>query len=153
VTPAPRPAHHVIVDELGFLLSEYCRREGIGRASHGRPVLVTPESHTEPDIVGRQREVPPADRWDDVPLPFLVVEVLSESTRRYNLVKKQSFYLKVGVPEYWVVDGDARTVLVITPDGDRTESKALGWHPTGAREPFTLDLVSFFEEVLGPRLT
>src|SRR5205085_8861896 len=89
VTPAPRPAHDAIVEELGWLLNDYCRRVNLGRASHGRPVMVTESSHVEPDIVVRVRFVPP-DRWDDVPLPMLIVEVLSESTRQNDLVKKRS---------------------------------------------------------------
>ena len=36
-----------------------------------------------------------------------------------------------------------------TPDDERPEQLAerLVWHPVGATEPFTLDLVEFFKEV------
>jgi Uma2 family endonuclease len=149
VTPAPRPAHEFIIDELGWLLEEYCRREGIGRAFHGKSAVVTEASHIEPDIAVRENVVPPPPRWDDVPRPLLVVEVLSSSSRRNDLVRKRTFYRGIGVPEYWVVDGDDRTILVVTADGDRVERENLNWHPAAARSTFVLDLPAFFTEILG----
>jgi Uma2 family endonuclease len=151
VTPAPRPAHEAIVDEVGRVLDDYCRREHVGVASHSRPVLATPTSEVQPDIVVRRKISPPPDRWDEAPRPMLVVEVLSESTRRHDLVKKRAFYIENGVPEYWVVDGDARSVLVVTATGERTESAVLRWRPDGASETLEIDLVALFKEALGPR--
>ena len=149
VTPAPRPAHGAIVTELGSALSACCRRIGL-TVSTARPAIVTPDSHVEPDIVVRGRTVPPPDRWDDAPLPVLVVEVLSESTRRNDRIRKRRFYLEAGVPEYWIVDGDSRVVLVIDASGERAESRRLTWRPPGAQESVTIDLEKVFEEALGP---
>jgi Uma2 family endonuclease len=42
--------------------------------------------------------------------PDLAVEVISPSSRRYDRVKKLGWYARIGVPEYWIVDADARTV-------------------------------------------
>jgi Uma2 family endonuclease len=42
--------------------------------------------------------------------PDLVVEVLSPSSARYDRVKKLQWYAQLGVPEYWLVDPQARTV-------------------------------------------
>jgi Uma2 family endonuclease len=44
--------------------------------------------------------------------PELVVEILSPSTARYDRVVKFQLYERHGVPEYWIVDLDARTVEV-----------------------------------------
>lgn len=44
--------------------------------------------------------------------PELVVEILSPSTARYDRVAKFQLYERHGVPEYWIVDLDARTVEV-----------------------------------------
>jgi prevent-host-death family protein len=44
--------------------------------------------------------------------PSLVVEVLSESTRRKDLIKKLDLYLQSGVREYWVVNPFNREVYV-----------------------------------------
>jgi len=46
------------------------------------------------------------------PVPVLVVEVLSPSTRRRDFNQKRQFYLDVGVEEYWIVDPLAQTLDV-----------------------------------------
>jgi Uma2 family endonuclease len=42
--------------------------------------------------------------------PDLVAEILSPSTRRIDLVRKMVLYRTAGVPEYWIVDPEKRTV-------------------------------------------
>lgn len=44
--------------------------------------------------------------------PDLAVEVLSPSSRRYDLVEKRINYARFGVREYWVVDPVGQTVTV-----------------------------------------
>lgn len=45
-------------------------------------------------------------------VPSLVVEVLSKSTRRKDLIKKLDLYMSCGVSEYWIVNPDNREVTV-----------------------------------------
>jgi Uma2 family endonuclease len=40
----------------------------------------------------------------------LVAEILSPSTRRIDLVRKMVLYRTAGVPEFWIVDPDKRSV-------------------------------------------
>ncbi len=44
--------------------------------------------------------------------PDLVVEVLSESTKKNDFGKKKDDYEKYGVKEYWIVDPENRSVKV-----------------------------------------
>lgn len=46
--------------------------------------------------------------------PNLVIEVLSESTRRYDKITKFNLYGRAGVLEYWIVDPDRQTVQVFS---------------------------------------
>jgi Uma2 family endonuclease len=47
--------------------------------------------------------------------PHLIVEVLSDSTRRYDEIEKRVLYELFGVTEYWLVDPDSYTVKVYRP--------------------------------------
>ncbi len=55
-------------------------------------------------------------------------------------------YLALGIPHYWVVDGDARRVLVWS--GGATEPVActdvVTWEPVPAVPPLTLQLDTIF---------
>ena len=48
--------------------------------------------------------------------PDVVVEILSESTRRHDLNRKLPEYVAAGVREAWVVDLDARTLSIYAGD-------------------------------------
>ncbi len=47
-------------------------------------------------------------------VPSLVVEILSEGTRRNDLLKKLNLYMHAGVKEYWTVDPKNKHVSVYT---------------------------------------
>jgi Uma2 family endonuclease len=53
--------------------------------------------------------------------PELVVEVLSPSTRKYDLSVKRRLYKRGGVKEAWFVDVDSKSVIVEHFDTDETE--------------------------------
>jgi Uma2 family endonuclease len=149
VSPAPRPVHDLLIHRLRRLLEPYCDQHGLGIIGSVQ-AFVTEDSETIPDLVVRHLPVPPPDEWDDAPMPLLVVEVLSDSTRRNDEVKKRAFYIEARIPEYWIVDGQARRIRVITSSGDRTESEAVQWSPRGASEPLTIDVQALFSTAIGP---
>ena len=45
-------------------------------------------------------------------VPTLVCEILSDSSRRHDLIKKLSLYMDGGVKEYWIVDPKNKTISV-----------------------------------------
>jgi len=45
-------------------------------------------------------------------VPALVVEVLSGSTKKKDMLKKLDLYMQTGVREYWIVDPDKKEVTV-----------------------------------------
>ena len=51
--------------------------------------------------------------------PGLVVEVLSESTRRQDLVAKRELYSEQKVPHYLIIDPDESSVEHVALDGSR----------------------------------
>jgi Uma2 family endonuclease len=43
-----------------------------------------------------------------------VFEVLSRSNRAHDLVQKRHDYAAAGIPQYWIIDPDQRTITVLT---------------------------------------
>lgn len=149
VTPAPNPAHEAIAVVVSDILSDYVRRERIGRVFRPRAVVQFEGSQVEPDILVRPwTETPVA--WANAPIPLLVVEILSDVTRRRDHGPKRELYANVGIPEYWIVDGDARTFRVIRPGAEElVATGVVAWRPAGAAEPLVVDVRGVFREALG----
>ena len=80
---------------------------------------------------------------------LLAIEILSPGSVRHDKITKRRFFQTHGVPDYWVVDGDAETFEVWQPRDERPAvlDQELVWRPAGATEPFVLDVAQFFRDV------
>lgn len=77
-------------------------------------VRLGPHDIVQPDIAGWRR-TRLVDPWDMQPIdvvPDWVCEVLSPSNRRRDRIYKSDLYARCGVPYYWLVDPEARTLEV-----------------------------------------
>ena len=124
----PVPDHQFLATVLTTQLVLQIMDTGLGIAYRRGGVVVSDNSALGPDIV-----VVRADRVGiigptviDGGPPDIVVEVLS-SNRHVDLVRKRQLYAAAGVPEYWVLDGDAHTLtaLALGDDGLYQESAVL----------------------------
>src|SRR5262249_25642449 len=90
--------------------------------------------------------MPPAtEKWVDAPIPILIVEVLSGSTRRRDVGAKRDFYLDAGIAEYWIIDREMRTVRVVTKGSpDRVVDRELVWTPAAASAPLQFSVERLF---------
>jgi Uma2 family endonuclease len=152
VTPSPDYPHQRMVKALLFAIDPYVERHALGEALVSpADVELEPDTIVQPDLYVMSPASRLARRWSADDRLLLAVEILSPSTARYDRVKKRRFFARVGVPEYWVVDLDARVVERTRPDDERIElaSQTLAWHPAGAPEPLILDLAELFRRVLG----
>lgn len=151
MTP-PRVWHQVVSQRLLLALAEYARREpaaGYVGFSESKFTFGRVDVNVSPDIWAvRTDELRTLD-WDALTVPLLLAEVLSPSTKRRDRFPKRRAYMEAGVPVYWIVDADGRSVEVWTPGVDfpHVERERLVWHPEGAREPFTLALAELFAPV------
>jgi Uma2 family endonuclease len=156
VTPAPSLTHQRAVLELALRLAPYLRAERLGEAIIApADVELAPDTMVEPDLF----VVPPVTgrlprSWTEPERLLLVVEVLSPATARADRVRKRALYARERVPEYWIVDIDARVVERWRPDDERPEvlSVRLEWRPDPDRTGLTIDLVEYFAEVTGEAL-
>ena len=133
------------------LLREHVERHGLGE------VVVAPfevelreDSAVQPDVLvvlaDRQRQLTSARLLGP---PSLAVEVVSYSSKRTDRLQKRRLYQEEGVPEYWIVDVDARHVERWTPRAAAAEvfTERLAWHPDPAAPALEVDLVAVFARV------
>lgn len=131
VVNPPNPQHELVVQNLIIAFTAWLRAgAGRGEVSTQQPVKINDRRGYQPDFMWY-----PADRCSptDEPLAFtgapsLVVEVLSPSTRSFDLIRKRGDYEQVGIGEVWFVDPRDRNVLVCqrVEPGDCFTDRELG---------------------------
>ena len=155
VTPAPSDVHQLVVGAFYGMLRAYLRPSSLARAMLS-PADVRKDDRTrnlvQPDVFavrlvdGRRPAYPYA--LSDI---LLAVEVESPGNPLYDYHTKRELYLTGGVPEYWVVNAEARMVSRWRTVDDPGEvfGERLIWHPAGMTEPLVLELPTLFEDALG----
>jgi len=122
VSPAPLPRHSKVQRALGrFVGGPFDDDDGRGGPG-GWWILIETDVrfsvHTivRPDIVGWRRsrlEAPWGTRPIDV-VPDWICEVVSPSNRRRDRIDKSRLYLAGGVPHFWLIDPEERTLEAYT---------------------------------------
>jgi len=118
--PHPLPQHGWT---QGMLFSDLSAPFGRGRGGPGgwwlileTDVRVTSHNIVAPDIAGWRRERMPAfprTRPIDI-VPDWVCEVISPSHPQRDRVRKADLYLRAGIPHYWMLDVEGRTLEALT---------------------------------------
>ena len=153
VTPSPTERHQWAVSELLVLLAVYVQEHGIGIAlvspsdiELDREGMVQPDVFVKGLVAGRR-----VIGWNSGAPLLLFVEVLSPSTARADRITKRMRFQRAGIPEYWIVDMDARSIERWRPQDERPEilTNTIIWQPAPEHPPLTIDLTAFFAKVLG----
>ena len=115
ISPSPGWSHQEIVGRFFRYLSAHVESPAIGGAFVAPlDVELAPNSVFQPDVVVllkashkklKERHI--------VGAPDLVVEVVSPTSETHDRYRKIAAYARAGVPEYWIVDPDSRTVEVL----------------------------------------
>jgi Uma2 family endonuclease len=118
----------------------------LGLVYHPRAVLRFEGSEVEPDLM--VRPVAPGADWDRAPVPILIVEILSPSTRRRDREQKRELYADAGIAEYWLADPETRSIRAVIPGRrDVLESETLAWSPAGASAALMIGVATLFSDV------
>lgn len=143
VTPPPSAGHETILARLTAILVPYIMEQGLGMVFRPRAVMCFEGSEVEPDLAVRVE----FEDWDNAPVPILVVEVHSGSTRRRDNLEKRQLYQEAGVPEYWIVDPDRRHVRIVRNGRDDllTDSE-LAWQPAGTTRALMVPVAALFSK-------
>jgi len=153
VTPSPANPHQLAVLECVYLLKPYLERERVGVVLTAPADLeLRPETIVQPDVFVLPEgaaDVGDGWTWRDVRRMTLAVEVISPSSVRTDRITKRDFYLDVGVPDYFIVDVDARIVEHWSAKRDTplVLRDQLVWHPAGAQQPLSASLPAFFDAI------
>jgi Uma2 family endonuclease len=151
VTPSPLWSHQMLSQEIFLRIDPYLRTNRIGQMlwapadiDLADDTVVEPDLFVVPLVDGRK-----AHSWEDVGRLLLVIEVLSPSTARVDRTVKRRKCQSEGVPEYWIVDGNARVVERWRPDDARPEiiTASLEWRPDMACPALAVDFAVLFAAV------
>ena len=115
LVPSPKEQHQTITLDLAAEIRQFARRTGIGRAFIA-PFDIVFSNHdvVQPDVIFVSNERQDIITPDNIQgAPDLVIEVLSPSTAHRDRTFKRALYARHGVPEFWLVDTNARTVEIL----------------------------------------
>lgn len=108
----PTRLHEHIVAMLTYFMVGWSRRHGGQVLVSGYRIRVSARRGVMPDLQyfgpARARHLPESGLAKG--RPDLAVEVISPRSRRHDRVTKRAWYASIGVPEYWIVDPEARTL-------------------------------------------
>jgi Uma2 family endonuclease len=140
VSPAPRPRHQQAV--LGLAIALY----------HATPnemqtfvapldVVLADDTALQPDLLVARRS--DLTERNLAAAPLLAVEVLSPSTRLFDLWTKRERYARAGTAAYWVVDPDEPSLIAWELRDGTYEQVAhvMGDEPFDASVPFPVRVV------------
>jgi Uma2 family endonuclease len=147
VTPAPGSLHQKVSIRLAAIIEGFCEEHGVGTAFHAPYDVIFGEGdYLEPDLIFVRR-----DREDIIKKhgmvgpPDLVVELLSDTTARRDRGIKRERYEAYGVPEYWIIDTEAKQIEVLRLTGGvlrRAEvaTDFLRWQPVPGGPVLVVDV-------------
>ena len=130
VTAAPSPRHQLVIGNLYLILRQHVRSRQLGEVFLS-PIdcILSDISIVQPDLVyldsSRGRLV--SNRGIEG-APTLVVEIISLSTTEIDRSTKRQLYARHGVPYYWIVDPEARTIeaYILSEGGYQLAARAAG---------------------------
>lgn len=152
VTPVPARLHQRALLKLCDRLRPYVAAHRLGELLLSpADIEFSPKRLLQPDLfVIAEAAGQRGQTWRDIESLLLAVEALSPSTARADRIKKRHIYQDQGVPEYWIIDLDARAVERWRPGDQRPEIVVgtLAWRAHADIEPLEIDLDAYFAAVL-----
>jgi Uma2 family endonuclease len=155
VSDIPGFTHALVMQYIRDELTYYKREhpdiiQYLGTGDSSKQLIETFESERHADLAVYVTENPGLEQPWDVWVPEIVVEIVSESSRRRDYEVKPAEYLAFGCREYWLVDPAKNVVLIHARVGGRWQIKSLSTrqkHKTHILPGFVLDV----NKVLGAR--
>jgi Uma2 family endonuclease len=114
VTPAPKTKHQKVSLSLTIALGSFVKQRGLGLVlAAPSDVILSDDNVVQPDLLFVSSARAGIVTEDNIRgAPDLVVEIVSEATRKKDEVTKRKLYERFGVQEYWIVDPELETVKI-----------------------------------------
>ena len=115
MSPSPTWSHQHAAFEIASYLRAHIKTTGLGEVIVAPfDVKIAPDIVVQPDVmvVFREHFYRITENYLNG-APDLAVEVASPGTATYDRNHKYQAYAAAGVPEYWIVDPEARTVEIL----------------------------------------
>ena len=113
---APNTRHQTVSLFLGAPIDGHVLPRRMGLLYRAPYALILSEGNTvEPDLLyvsANRRHIITSRGCEGI--PDLVVEILSPSNSAHDLAVKRELYARHRIPEYWILDPYAETVLALT---------------------------------------
>ncbi|GIV84146.1 MAG: hypothetical protein KatS3mg052_1153 [Candidatus Roseilinea sp.] len=118
--PMPTTSHQRIVAFLYRLLISFIGQHYPGAEAlfASLPIRLGPSTLREPDIMlmlPEHRHRIHEQYWEE---PDMVIEVVSPKNRATDLRDTRREYAQAGIPEYWIVDPQSKTITVLKLSGE-----------------------------------
>jgi Uma2 family endonuclease len=118
---APTPLHQMIVGEFHRQISNFIMERGGACRAFVSPIDVQLDcddrTMIQPDVVILCQE-DKLRKWGIYGAPDFALEVVSQSSRKKDSIRKLSKYAAAGVREYWILDPDHERLVVYFFDGE-----------------------------------
>jgi len=120
VNPSPVPRHQRIVRIILGRIDRYFEQHGGGEVFVAPlDVVLADDAIVEPNVIVIKKDRASIIGEKNIQgAPNLVVEVLSDGTRRKDEIEKRKLYERYGVDEYWIVDPELELVKIYRREGD-----------------------------------
>ena len=106
MVPSPNTRHQMISFAIAHLLRDFVHKKKLGKVLYAPiDVVLSAINVVQPDIIfisnSRSNIITEANIQGP---PDLVIEIISESSRKIDKVLKKDLYAQYSVREYWIVD-------------------------------------------------
>jgi len=114
MTPAPKTKHQRVSANLGSAMISFAKKHKLGLVLTAPcDVILSNENVVQPDILFVSVARAAIVTEDNIcGAPDVIVEILSESTRKKDEVTKRKLYERFAVEEYWLIDPELELVKI-----------------------------------------
>lgn len=147
--PLPLTGHQMISIALASRLYLYVEETGLGTVVAAPTDVVLPDTDVvQPDVlfISKQRNHI-LTRENVRGAPDLVVEILSPATAEHDRTIKLDLYAQHGVKEYWIVDPEAKTIMVLLRGESHFEVAGIYGEGQSLRSPTLAGFSVALEEI------